>query len=161
RVLLACFDDRPAIRGVRMQHGDAGDSAPNGRLGSSSGHDNVSTMGRVEPESGDEDLERDFAVIDGAIALMIDVRVYRLTAVKKAAYRMADRCTAVIGALTDTLVPVTLRFKPGTTESGAHEAARLFFQELLDQELREQIADETSDVRTLILAHAFSKADLL
>jgi hypothetical protein len=44
---------------------------------------------------------------------------------------MADRCTAVIGALADPLVPVTLRFKPGTTESGAREAARLFFQEPL------------------------------
>jgi His-Xaa-Ser system protein HxsD len=107
------------------------------------------------------DLERGLALVDGAIELTIDMRVYRLTAVKKAAYRMADRCTAVIGALADPLVPVTLRFRPGMTESGAREAARLFFQELLDQELREQIADETSAMRTLILAHAFSKADLL
>src|SRR5690348_16628345 len=106
-------------------------------------------MGRVEPGDGDEDPKREFVVVDGAIALMIDVRVYRLTAVKKAAYRMADRCTAVIGALADPLVPVTLRFKPGISENGAREAARLFFQELLDQELREQIADETGPVRTL------------
>lgn len=118
-------------------------------------------MGCVELPNGGDDPERGFALVDGAIALMIDVRVYRLTAVKKAAYRMADRCTAVIGALADPLVPVTLYFKPGTTESGARETARLFFQELLDQELREQIADETSAVRTLILAHAFSKADLI
>lgn len=118
-------------------------------------------MGRIEPENGGEGPESSFAVVEGTIALMIDVRVYRLTAVKKAAYRMADRCTAVIGALADPLVPVTLRFKPGTTASSARETARLYFQELLDQELREQIADETSALRTLILAHAFSKADLL
>jgi His-Xaa-Ser system protein HxsD len=118
-------------------------------------------MGCEEPGNGGNDSEFGFALVDGAIALVIDVRVYRLTAVKKASYRIADRCTAVIGALADPLVPVTLRFKPGTTESGAREAARWFFQELLDQELREQIADETSAVRTLILAHAFSKADLL
>jgi His-Xaa-Ser system protein HxsD len=118
-------------------------------------------MGRVEPGNGSDSLEPDFALVDGAIALMIDVRVYRLTAVKKAAYRMAERCTAVIGALTDPLLPVRLCFKLGTTERGARETARLFFQELLDQELREQIADETGAVRTLILAHAFSRADLI
>jgi len=38
------------------------------------------------------------------------------------------------------------------TESGARETVRLFSQELLDQELREPIADETSAVRSLILA---------
>jgi hypothetical protein len=38
---------------------------------------------------------------------------------------------------------------------------RTFFQELLDQELREQIAEEINPVRTLILAHAFSKVDLI
>jgi len=118
-------------------------------------------MGRGELANGGDDRERGFSLVDGAIALMIDVRVYRLTAVKKAAYRMADRCTAVIGELADPLVPVRLCFKPGTTESSGLETARLFFQELLDQELREQIADETSAVRTLILAHAFSKADLI
>jgi His-Xaa-Ser system protein HxsD len=73
---------------------------------------------------------------------------------------MANRSTAVIGALTDPLVPVTMRFKPGITESGRDDA-RLFFQELREQERREQIAEETSAVRTLIFAHAFSKADLL
>jgi His-Xaa-Ser system protein HxsD len=118
-------------------------------------------MAGVDPANGGDDPERGFALVDGAIALRIDVRVYRLTAVKKAAYRLADRCTAVIGALADPLVPVALRFAPGTTEPAAVEAARLFFQELLDQELREQIADETNALRTLILAHAFSKADLI
>jgi His-Xaa-Ser system protein HxsD len=142
--------------------GDLGDgSAPIRRRIRGRRCDTVSTMGGVEPANGSEDPERDFTLVDGAIALMIDERVYRLSAVKKAAYRMADRCTAVIGAPADPLVPLTLRFKPGTTDSGAREAARLFFQELLDQELREQIADETNAMRTLILAHAFSKADLI
>ena len=103
----------------------------------------------------------EFQLIDGASAIVIDLRSYRLSAVKKAAYRLADRCTAVLGAVDGNTLPVTLRFKPNTTEPVAREAARLFFQELLDQELREQIAEETMAVRTLILAHAFSKADLI
>lgn len=46
-----------------------------------------------------------------------------------------------------------------TPQAGQH--VRQFFQELLDQELREHIADETNAVRTLILAHAFSNVDLI
>jgi His-Xaa-Ser system protein HxsD len=107
------------------------------------------------------EFELELQLIDGAIGLTIDVRVYRLAAVKKAAYRLADRCTAIIGAPADHLLPVSLRFKPGTAEDTAREAARSFFQELLDQELRAQIAEETDAIRTLILAQAFSKADLI
>jgi His-Xaa-Ser system protein HxsD len=108
-----------------------------------------------------ESAEPSFRLVDGAIAVVIDTRVYRPSAVKKTAYRIADKCTVVIGSHDDHLLPVTLRFKPGITEASAREAARAFFQELLDQELREQIAEESNDVRTLILAHAFSKADLI
>jgi His-Xaa-Ser system protein HxsD len=61
----------------------------------------------------------------------------------------------------ETSLAVTLRFKPTTTDVTAREAARLFFQELLDQELREKIGQETAPLRNLILAHAFSKIDLI
>lgn len=103
----------------------------------------------------------EFQFIDGAVSIAIDLRSYRLAAVKKAGYRLADRCTAVLGTMDGNTLPLTLRFKRGATEPAAREAARLFFQELLDQELREQIAEETTSVRTLILAHAFSKVDLI
>ena len=52
-------------------------------------------------------------------------------------------------------------FKAGTTSVAANEIARVFFQELLDQELREHVAEETGPVRTLIIAQAFSKTDLI
>lgn len=102
-----------------------------------------------------------FRLVSDVIALVIDLRVYRLSAIKKTAFRMADKCTAVLGSPDDYLLPLALRFKPGTSESAAGEVARTFFQELLDQELREQIAEETNSVRTLILAQAFSKVDLI
>ncbi len=63
--------------------------------------------------------------------------------------------------MSDATVEVSFRFKTGASEEAQEEGVRLFFQELLDQELREQIADETTPLRTLILAHAFSKADLI
>lgn len=99
---------------------------------------------------------------DGTTArTTIDLRIYRLAAVKKAAYRLAARCTAVLGTPEDEKLPVTFTFKPGTDEVAGREAVRLFFEELLDQDLREHVADETAPMRALILAQAFSKTDLI
>lgn len=98
---------------------------------------------------------------DGSISVTLDLRVYRLTAVKKTAYKLADRCTAVLGSIEGERVPLALFFPPRTQESTAIDVTRLFFQELLDQELREQLSDETRAIRSLILAHAFSKTDLI
>jgi His-Xaa-Ser system protein HxsD len=103
----------------------------------------------------------DATLVDGDIALVLDLRSYRLAAVKKAAYRCARRFTAIIGSPDRDRLPITLRFAAGVQQPVAREAARQFFQELLDQELREQIAEETLAVRTLILAHAFSNVDLI
>lgn len=97
---------------------------------------------------------------DGCIAVTLDLRVYRLSAVQKAAYRLASKCTVMLGEVRDESLGMTLGFGPTTGEREALEVARLFFQELLDQELREKVAEETAALRTLILAHAFSRTDL-
>jgi His-Xaa-Ser system protein HxsD len=97
---------------------------------------------------------------DGRVSFVVDLRAYRLTAVQKTAYRLAARCTAVLGNVTEISVSVDLTFPVATSEAHALEVARLFFQELLDQELREQIASETASVRNLILAHAYSRTGL-
>lgn len=96
-----------------------------------------------------------------AVRMTIDLRTYRLSAVKKAAYRMADRFTAILGTIADEQLPIVFTFKPGVAEANVLKAVRLFFQELLDQDLREHVADETAPMRTLILAQAFSKTDLI
>jgi His-Xaa-Ser system protein HxsD len=98
---------------------------------------------------------------NGAARAVLDLRVYRLTAIKKAAYRIAAHCTVVLGTEEEGMQHVSFLMKPGSSEDALFEAARAFFQELLDQELREQIAEETAPVRTLILAHAFSRTDLI
>lgn len=97
---------------------------------------------------------------DGHVELVVDLRAYRLTAVKKAAYRLAARFTAVIGAVSESSAALRLTFPKAVTEQQALESARLFFQELLDQDLREQIAEETAPLRDVILAHAYSRTGL-
>jgi His-Xaa-Ser system protein HxsD len=106
-------------------------------------------------------LTSSFAFRDGSIRVTVDLGVYRLTAIKKAAYRFADRFTAVLGAPDQQALPLELIFRPGTSAAAASEATRMFFEELLDQELREQVGDETRAVRSLIIAQAFSRTDLI
>ena len=110
---------------------------------------------------GGDQVSDEVSLRDGCVALTLDVRVYRLGAIKKAAYRLADRFTAAIGSPTADTIPLTLRFKANTTDASARESVRLFFEELMDQELRESIAEETAPLRNLILAHAFSNLDVV
>ena len=97
---------------------------------------------------------------DGGVDLVIDPHAYSLAAVKKAAYRLAARFTAVLGEVSESTVSVRLTFPKVVTEEEASEAARIFFQEILDQDLREQIARETAPLRDVILAHAYSRTGL-
>lgn len=98
---------------------------------------------------------------NGTIRTSIDLRAYRMTAIQKAAYRFAKEFTLVLGANDQNSLPVTFLFAEGTAEGEAFEAVRVFFRELLDQELRERIGEETRAIRSLILAQAFSKTDLI
>ncbi len=98
---------------------------------------------------------------DGMVSLQLDLRAYRLSAIQKTGYRLAKEFTLVIDAPSDTTVHVELLFKAGVVEREAVSAAQRFFEELLDQELREQIGGETRAVRDLILAYAFSRTRLV
>lgn len=99
--------------------------------------------------------------VDGSVRTSVDGRVYRLVAVQKAAYRLAARCTAIIGSPNQSGIPLTFTFEAGTSEQLALATVREFFQELLDQELREHVGDETRALRAVILAHAFSRTGLV
>ena len=72
----------------------------------------------------------------------IDTRIYRLTAVKKAAYKFGDRCHVLIEPLAESAVRIIL--KPKRLLDSPTRLAGEFQNELLDQELRQII-----DVRRL------------
>ncbi|GAA0810080.1 hypothetical protein GCM10009079_00750 [Ralstonia mannitolilytica] len=90
--------------------------------------------------------------------LELDKTVYRLEAVQKAAYRFIDRMTVLISQDGDKLVCEMTLVKGDGDPSGALLAD--FKRELLDQELRLQIKEETAPTRDLILAYAFSRTGL-
>ncbi len=92
------------------------------------------------------------------ITVTVDPRVYRLSAVKKAAYRLGERCSVRIELLPEGGIQVTLTTRSEKVPLGTLEGD--FRNELLDQDLRESIAEETERVRNLLLAHAFSGLSL-
>jgi His-Xaa-Ser system protein HxsD len=102
-----------------------------------------------------------FLFSEGRVHLSLDLRVYRLVAVQKTAYKFARKLTVVFGNCEENLLPATILFAQDTRSEDAFEVMRSFFQELLDQELRERIGEETHAIRSLILAQAFSRTDLI
>jgi His-Xaa-Ser system protein HxsD len=88
------------------------------------------------------------------IRIDIDPDVYRLSAVKKAAYRFGARCFISIVMIDGGPIRVTLI--PKSNACDPRELEGDFQNEVLDQDLREAIAEETKRVRSLLLAHAFS-----
>ena len=95
------------------------------------------------------------------LSYALDGAAYHRSAVQKTAYRLAEQCTVVIEPCTTSHLPLRFLFPKPLTRAEANERVRRFFQELTDQQLREQIAAETREIRAVLLAHAFSKTGLL
>ncbi|PUE43643.1 His-Xaa-Ser system protein HxsD [Limnohabitans sp. Hippo3] len=90
--------------------------------------------------------------------LNLSKEIYSLAATQKAAYRFIDRLTILIEPDGDewlcNIDPVTGQ------EENLNEHLNDFKRELLDQQLRVQIKEETEAVRNLILAYTFSRTGL-
>lgn len=90
--------------------------------------------------------------------LEIDQSVYSLEAVQKAAYRFIDRLTVLISQ-SEKVILCDINVIAGRDDLLEPLLAD-FKRELLDQQLRVQIKNETKDVRNLILSYAFSRSGL-
>jgi His-Xaa-Ser system protein HxsD len=93
------------------------------------------------------------------IAIELDSTIYRLSAVKKAAYKFGNHFHVKLLPTTGQWVRVVLTPK-APTDTLDHWAGE-FCNEVLDQELREVVAQETEPVKNLLLAQAFSATSLL
>jgi His-Xaa-Ser system protein HxsD len=102
-----------------------------------------------------------FQVADGVAVGAVDTAVYSVEALKKVAYRFANRCTLALGENREGVLRASWIFQTGASAEQMQAVLREFFQELLDQDLRETIARETKHARSVILAHAFSRTSLL
>jgi His-Xaa-Ser system protein HxsD len=95
---------------------------------------------------------------DGTQVFTFDSKVYRLSAIKKAAYKF--------GGLFHILIEqhdhdTEVHMKPKESSAPIDKLVGEFCNEVLDQELRETVAEETAGIRNLLLAQAFSKTSLI
>jgi len=90
--------------------------------------------------------------------LNLNEEIYSLEATQKAAYRFIDRLTVLIEKVDQELICDIEPVRGQEPKFEEHIAD--FKRELLDQQLRKQIKEETEPVRNLILAYAFSRTGL-
>jgi His-Xaa-Ser system protein HxsD len=93
-----------------------------------------------------------------APTLSFDPVAASLDAIQRAAYRLSDRLSCDVVS-TETSIEVTVH--PANSEADVEALLGDFRNEVLDQTLRERIRAETTDVRNLVLALAFSKTGLV
>ena len=92
--------------------------------------------------------------------LHVSQDVYSLDTIKRVSYRHADKGAFDIQLENNTIL---VDFLPG--RDFRNDALKIFKQkfltDVLDEDLREIIRRETTDIRNLILAHAFSNSHLI
>ena len=93
--------------------------------------------------------------------LSFSTQIYSIEAIKKTAYRFADRASIVINPIDPDGVSVSFTFVGRNAASEPDQVVADFCNELLDQDLRAIIKRESTPLRNLILAHAFSRTSLL
>lgn len=98
---------------------------------------------------------------DGSICIVFESKVYSLSAIKKAAYKFSDKAAFHFSTDKDAAVRVKLSFSEKNSPIEAKQIAGDFCNEILDQDLRETISQETEAIRALILAQAFSRTSLI
>jgi His-Xaa-Ser system protein HxsD len=94
------------------------------------------------------------------VTIRIDLRVYPLDTAQRAAFRCTDIASFEFSMVGDQGLDVTATPK-STLSIAPDQLAARFHNELLEQKLRQTIADETKSERDLILAYAFSNTKLL
>lgn len=103
----------------------------------------------------------DGAPSDGIYAyeLRVSSEAFSLVSVKKAAYRLSARCSFDIQTDGKEIICKLLFPRPQSPQSIA-SIELAFRNELLDQDLRVRIAEETTPLRNAVLAFAFSKTGI-
>jgi His-Xaa-Ser system protein HxsD len=94
------------------------------------------------------------------VEVLFDKNIYSAQAIKKAAYRFIDKFSVVIFTK-ESSYQCNLSFPDKATDRSVANLVDEFKKEVLDQDLRESIKEETEGVRNLILAHTFSQAGLI
>jgi His-Xaa-Ser system protein HxsD len=95
----------------------------------------------------------------GSLTVVFAANVYTLDTIKKAAYPFTDKASFLFRVKEERVV-VEVTFTPACSQPAAYTLIADFKNEVLDQDLRKTIAEETAPVRNAVLGYAFSRTGL-
>jgi His-Xaa-Ser system protein HxsD len=97
---------------------------------------------------------------NGALRMRVDLSTYSLDALLRVCYLFTDRCYLFLTPDADQK-SVTVHIAPKSADSALLSIVGGFSNELIDQQVRQNIAAQTKAIRELIVAQAFTETDLL
>ena len=97
---------------------------------------------------------------DGALRLALSTDIYSIGAILRSCYWLTDRCYVHLAPRSEGQVEVTLLAKSGEGDETSSIGWELL-NSLVDNQLRISIQQETSAVREMIVAQAFSDVDVI
>jgi His-Xaa-Ser system protein HxsD len=98
--------------------------------------------------------------IESTVEVSFSSAVFSLDVLKKAAYRFLDRFSTEF-KISEPEIVCVLHFPGGASQDTIERDITGFRAEVLDQDLRRLVANETAGVRNTILSLAFSSTDLV
>lgn len=94
------------------------------------------------------------------LSIFVDTGVYPLEVLFRTCYAFTDRCYLFLST-SETSGVIHVRFKQKLESCDLESVAGDFSNELINQRVRLEIANETRAIRELIVAQAFTEADLI
>jgi len=96
-----------------------------------------------------------------SLCFTVDTRVYSDSSVFRACYKFTDRVFIFLSRTTDSPEAITITIRPKQPDMDLNLIMQEFFNELIDQGVREHLEEELGPIRNLIVAQAFSEGNLL
>lgn len=97
---------------------------------------------------------------EGTLSIFVDTKIYSLEVLFRTCYAFTDRSYLFLEPSDDPQI-IAVRFASKSSDSALSITAAEFSNELVNQRVRLDIANETRSIRELIVAQAFAEADLL
>jgi His-Xaa-Ser system protein HxsD len=94
------------------------------------------------------------------LSIFVDTNIYSLEVLFRTCYGFTDRCYLFLEQ-SDNPQIIRVRFASKSLESPLSITAAEFSNELVNQRVRLDVANETRSIRELIVAQAFAETDLL
>lgn len=95
-----------------------------------------------------------------ALCIFVDTTIYPLEVVFRTCYVFTEKCYLFLDP-TESPTIVKIQFKPKLASEELHAIAAQFSNELINQRVRLDVANETRAIRELIVAQAFAEADFV